>query len=112
MAEDIKPRGRPKKNPKYTWQVTSEGIIPVEVRFHQGNYKTFKYENGKTTMLKTVNTPLFDSLEEAVEAGGILPDEQVQVSGVPYTVSAKDVDVPSAVDDAADVMSDYENGEN
>ena len=54
----------------------------------------------------------FDSLEEAVEAGGILPDEQVQVSGVPYTVSAKDVDVPSAVDDAADVMSDYENGEN
>ena len=53
----------------------------------------------------------FDSLEEAVEAGGILPDEQVQVSGVPYTVSAKDVDVPSAVDDAADVMSDYENGE-
>ena len=65
MAEDIKPRGRPKKNPKYTWQVTSEGIIPVEVRFHQGNYKTFKYENGKTTMLKTVNTPLFDSLEEA-----------------------------------------------
>ena len=65
MAEDIKPRGRPKKNPKYTWQVTSEGIIPVEVRFHQGNYKTFKYENGKTTMLKTVNTPLFDSLEKA-----------------------------------------------
>ena len=54
----------------------------------------------------------FNSLEEAVEAGGILPDEQVQVSGVPYTVSAKDVDVPSAVDDAADVMSDYENGEN
>ena len=53
----------------------------------------------------------FDSLEEAVVAGGILPDEQVQVSGVPYTVSAKDVDVPSAVDDAADVMSDYENGE-
>jgi hypothetical protein len=65
MAEDIKPKGRPKQNPKYTWQVTSEGIIPVEVRFHQGNYKTFKYENGKTTMLKTVNTPLFDSLEEA-----------------------------------------------
>ena len=65
MAEDIKPKGRPKQNPKYTWQVTSEGIIPVEVRFHQGKYKTFKYENGKTTMLKTVNTPLFDSLEEA-----------------------------------------------
>ena len=54
----------------------------------------------------------FDSLEEAVEAGGILPDEQLQVSGVPYTVSAKNVDLPSAVDDAADVMSDYENGEN
>jgi len=65
MAEDIKPKGRPKQNPKYTWQVTSEGIIPVEVRFHQGNYKTFKYENGKTTMLKTINTPLFNSLEEA-----------------------------------------------
>ena len=65
MVEDIKPRGRPKKNSKYTWQVTSEGIIPVEVRFHQGNYKTFKYENGKTTMLKNVNTPLFNSLEEA-----------------------------------------------
>ena len=53
----------------------------------------------------------FDSLEEAVEAGGIAPDEQVQVSGIPYTVPAKDVDIPSAVDDAADVMSDYENGE-
>ena len=53
----------------------------------------------------------FSTLEQAVEAGGIAPDEEVQVSGVPYTVPAKDVDVPSAVDDAADVMSDYENGE-
>ena len=53
----------------------------------------------------------FATLKEAVEAGGIAPDEQIQVSGVPYTVPAKDVELPSAVDDAADVMSDYENGE-
>ena len=63
----------------------------------------FRDESGK---LKKFNT-----LEEAVAAGGIAPDEEVQVSGVPYTVPAKDVDLPSAVDDAADVMSDYENGE-
>ena len=53
----------------------------------------------------------FNSLEEAVAAGGIAPDEQIQVSGVPYTVPAKDVELPSAVDDAADVMSDYGDGE-
>ena len=53
----------------------------------------------------------FKTQQEAVAAGGIAPDEEVQVSGVPYTVPAKDVDLPSAVDDAADVMSDYENGE-
>ena len=51
----------------------------------------------------------FDSLEEAVEAGGIAPDEQVQVSGVPYKVSASSLS--SAVDDAADVMSKYEESE-
>ena len=33
----------------------------------------------------------FATLEEAVDAGGIAPDEQVQVSGVPYTVPAKDL---------------------
>jgi len=33
----------------------------------------------------------FATLEEAVAAGGIAPDEQVQVSGVPYTVPAKDL---------------------
>ena len=33
----------------------------------------------------------FETLEEAVAAGGIAPDEQVQVSGVPYTVPAKDL---------------------
>ena len=53
----------------------------------------------------------FDSLEEAQAAGGKLPEEEVQVSGVPYKVSAKDVVTPSAVEDAADVMSSYENGE-
>ena len=65
----------------------------------------FCFKNGKGKIYR------FDTQEEAVAAGGIAPDEEVQVSGVPYTVPAKDVDVPSAVDDAADVMSDYENGE-
>jgi len=53
----------------------------------------------------------FKTIEEAVAAGGISPNEEVQVSGVPYTVPAKDVELPSSVDDAADVMSDYEKGE-
>ena len=39
----------------------------------------------------------FNSLEEAIEAGGTAPDEKVQVSGVPYKVSASSV--ASAVDD-------------
>tara|TARA_X000001388_G_scaffold66853_1_gene53874 strand:+ start:650 stop:826 length:177 start_codon:yes stop_codon:yes gene_type:complete len=33
----------------------------------------------------------FKTIEEAVAAGGIAPDEEVQVSGVPYTVPAKDL---------------------
>ena len=33
----------------------------------------------------------FTNIEDAVAAGGILPDEEVQVSGVPYTVPAKDL---------------------
>ena len=53
----------------------------------------------------------FATLEEAQAAGGKLPEEEVQVSGVPYKVPAKDVVKPSAVEDAADVMSGYENGE-
>ena len=43
----------------------------------------FRDEGGKLKKFKT--------LEEAVDAGGIAPDEQVQVSGVPYTVPAKDL---------------------
>ena len=53
----------------------------------------------------------FKTIEEAVAAGGLSPNEEVQVSGVPYKVPAKDVELPSSVDDAADVMSDYEKGE-
>jgi hypothetical protein len=33
----------------------------------------------------------FATLEEAVDAGGIAPDEEVQVSGVPYKVPAKNI---------------------
>ena len=58
-------------------------------------------ENGRTRKFATLN--------EAVKAGGIAPDEQVQVSGVPYKVSASSI--ASAVDDAADVMSNYEEEE-
>jgi len=47
----------------------------------------------------------FDTQEEAVAAGGIAPDEQVQVSGVPYTVPAKDLN-PSLID-----QDDEEEGE-
>ena len=75
----------------------------------RGKY-TFKDENGKKYR--------FTSLEAAVDAGGIAPKEKVQVSGVPYTVPAKDVvippkevDIPEAIDDAEDVVSDYEDGE-
>ena len=61
----------------------------------------FRDQTGKLLKFKT--------LEEAVEAGGIAPDEQVQVSGIPYKVPASSI--ASAVDDAADVMSGYEEGE-
>tara|TARA_R110001592_G_scaffold134645_1_gene350404 strand:+ start:404 stop:613 length:210 start_codon:yes stop_codon:yes gene_type:complete len=33
----------------------------------------------------------FKTIEEAVAAGGISPNEEVQVSGVPYKVPAKDL---------------------
>ena len=39
----------------------------------------------------------FATMEEAVEAGGIAPNEEVQVSGIPYKVPASSV--ASAVDD-------------
>lgn len=35
----------------------------------------------------------FNTLKEAVDAGGIAPDEEVQVSGVPYTVPAKNINM-------------------
>ena len=60
----------------------------------------FCFKNGKGKIFR------FDTKEEAVEAGGIAPNEEVQVSGVPYKVPASSV--ASAVDDAADVMSNYE----
>ena len=49
----------------------------------------------------------FKTLEEAIEAGGV--EKKVSVSGVPYKVPASSV--ASAVDDAADVVSGYKNGE-
>ncbi len=68
VIEEKRPRGRPKSNPpKWAWVITEEGVVPVEVRKHQGVYKTFNYdkETGKTTFYKEVKTPVFDSLEEA-----------------------------------------------
>lgn len=72
--------------------------------YKRGDYYMFRDEQG-------VKHRGFKTIEEAVAAGGISPNEEVQVSGVPYTVPAKDVELPSSVDDAADVMSDYEKGE-
>tara|TARA_X000001382_G_scaffold102621_1_gene77436 strand:+ start:811 stop:1017 length:207 start_codon:yes stop_codon:yes gene_type:complete len=45
----------------------------------------FCFKNGKGKIFR------FNTLKEAVDAGGIAPDEEVQVSGVPYTVPAKDL---------------------
>ena len=61
------PRGRPKVENKWAWVVTDKGVIPVEVRKHQGVYKTFIYDTEKqrTSFLKEVKTPIYDSLEEA-----------------------------------------------
>ena len=64
---------------------------------------TFRFRDENKTQHK------FATLEEAIAAGGTPSDEQVQVSGVPYTVSASSLS--SAVDDAADVMSKYEESE-
>ena len=51
----------------------------------------FCFKNGKGKIFR------FNTKEEAVEAGGIAPNEEVQVSGVPYKVPASSV--ASAVDD-------------
>ena len=72
------------------------------VIYKRGDYYMFKDEQG-------VKQRGFKTIEEAVAAGGMAPDEQVQVSGVPYKVSASSLS--SAVDDAADVMSGYKDGE-
>mgnify|MGYP003137192542 CR=1 FL=1 len=45
----------------------------------------FKFRDGSGRLRK------FATMEEAVDAGGTAPDEEVQVSGVPYTVPAKDL---------------------
>ena len=59
--------GRPKVKNKWAWVVTEEGVMPVEVRKHQGVYKTFSYnpETQAATFYKEVKTPIYDSLEEA-----------------------------------------------
>jgi|SRR6056300_59443 len=61
------PKGRPKVKNKWAWIVSESGVIPVEVRKHQGVYKTFMYDTEKqrTSFLREVKTPVFDSLEEA-----------------------------------------------
>ena len=41
----------------------------------------------------------FATLEEAVEAGGVSPNEEVQVSGVPYKVPAQDLNQALIADD-------------
>ena len=58
----------------------------------------FKFRDGSGRLRK------FATMEEAVEAGGIAPNEQVQVSGVPYKVPASSV--ASSIDD------DDEEGDN
>ena len=59
----------------------------------RGKYR-FKDENGKKYR--------FTSLEAAVAAGGIAPDEEVQVSGVPYTVPAAEINLPSETEEEQD----------
>jgi len=61
------PKGRPKVENKWAWIVSESGVIPVEVRKHQGVYKTFMYDTEKqrTSFLREVKTPVFNSLEEA-----------------------------------------------
>lgn len=66
MAEK-NPRGGPRKYPsKYTWEVTENGLEVVEVRKSQfGDYRKFKSTNKGVTYGQSINTPLFDSIEEA-----------------------------------------------
>ena len=66
MAEK-RPRGGPRKHPsKYTWEVTENGLEVVEVRKSQfGDYRKFKSTNKGVTYGQSINTPLFDSIEEA-----------------------------------------------
>ena len=66
MAEK-RPRGGPRKYPsKYTWEVTENGLEVVEVRKSQfGDYRKFKSTNKGVTYGQSINTPLFDSIEEA-----------------------------------------------
>tara|TARA_R100000995_G_scaffold34107_1_gene15367 strand:- start:7796 stop:8998 length:1203 start_codon:yes stop_codon:yes gene_type:complete len=65
--EEKKPRGGPRKYPsKYTWEVTENGLEVVEVRKSQfGDYRKFKSTNKGVSYFGTVNTPLFDNIEEA-----------------------------------------------
>ena len=65
--EEKKPRGGPRKYPsKYTWEVTENGLEVIEVRKSQHNdYRKFKSTNKGVNYFGTVNTPLFDSIEEA-----------------------------------------------
>jgi hypothetical protein len=65
--EEKKPRGGPRKYPsKYTWEVTENGLKVIEVRKSQfGDYRKFKSTNKGVSYFGTVNTPLFDSIEEA-----------------------------------------------
>mgnify|MGYP001175025838 CR=1 FL=1 len=65
--EEPRPRGGPRVYPsKYTWQVTENGLELIEVRKSQfGDYRKFKSTNKGVSYFGTVDTPLFDSIEEA-----------------------------------------------
>ena len=70
--------------------------------------KTIFEKRGKYCFYNSDNRlKKFKTLEEAIKAGGV--EEKVSVSGIPYKVPASSV--ASAVDDAADVVSGYKNGE-
>lgn len=55
----------------------------------------------------------FKTQDEAVAAGGKLPEEEVQVSGVPYKVPASSINNPSTVKDVEETEdeSPEEDGE-
>lgn len=70
--------------------------------------KTIFEKRGKYCFYNSDNRlKKFETLEEAIEAGGV--EKKVSVSGVPYKVPTSSI--ASAVDDAADVMSGYKDGE-